>query len=279
MKYIISCMLLLISFASVGYAYTPTNSDKALMDKVTQHISTLASTNTQKLENIANRISPLVGAYDTDTRNGFFLDWILKSILVHVDISGDTSDSDTYESDTTTSTTAYVADSCGHDIDPASVVYGYNEVIDQDGTVIQPQGRPIQEWYSLSRTSSYSSDQNTREYAQIFFYVAQIRDALMCDIDTISQDTRDQLTKILTLNNIKTTQNLEGNRKEQYYSSEGIFEHLQEWEDFHPMMKYLEEAELELKCLAFQDFSFTNPEGENHCEIHELEEGAGVVLP
>ena len=35
-------------------------------------------------------------------------------------------------------------------------------------------------------------------------------------------------------------------------------------------MRYLEEAELELKCLAFVDFDFTNPEGRNHCLEHNL---------
>jgi hypothetical protein len=50
-------------------------------------------------------------------------------------------------------------------------------------------------------------------------------------------------------------------------------------EDLHPMMKYLEEAELELKCLAFTQFDFTNPDGDNHCQTHNLDEGSGLVLP
>ena len=41
----------------------------------------------------------------------------------------------------------------------------------------------------------------------------------------------------------------------------------------------LEEAELELKCLAFKDFDFTNPEGRNHCEAHNIEVGSGINLP
>jgi hypothetical protein len=45
------------------------------------------------------------------------------------------------------------------------------------------------------------------------------------------------------------------------------------------MMKYLEEAELELKCIAFQDFDFTNPEGDDHCAIHGLPAGQGLTLP
>ena len=45
------------------------------------------------------------------------------------------------------------------------------------------------------------------------------------------------------------------------------------------MMKYLEEGELELKCIAFKGFDFTNPEGDDHCAIHSLPVGSGLVLP
>jgi len=44
-------------------------------------------------------------------------------------------------------------------------------------------------------------------------------------------------------------------------------------------MRYLEEAGLELKCLAFQDFDFTNPEGANHCVEHNIAVGSGIKLP
>jgi hypothetical protein len=44
-------------------------------------------------------------------------------------------------------------------------------------------------------------------------------------------------------------------------------------------MRYLEEAELELKCLAFQDFDFTNPEGGNYCVENGIDSGSGIVLP
>ena len=46
-----------------------------------------------------------------------------------------------------------------------------------------------------------------------------------------------------------------------------------------PVMRYLEEAGLELKCLAFKDFDFTNPEGRNHCEECNIEVGSGIELP
>ena len=169
---------------------------------------------------------------------------------------------------------------CSEAVDPSIVRYGYNQVRDSAGTVVPPQGKPIQDGYKLVSTDSYNVDQNTREYARIFAIMAPIREALMCDIGGTTAAEWSAMTQVLTLNNIKTTQSLTGTPKEQYYSSTGIYEHLvTDGKDFHPMMKYLEEAELELKCLAFDaSFDFTNPEGDNHCVTHGFQQGKGLVL-
>ena len=107
-----------------------------------------------------------------------------------------------------------------------------------------------------------------------------IRDAIMCDLDETSLTLWQTLTAILRLNNIKTVQDLSGTPKEQVYSNDGIHQHLtRDGPDYNAMMKYLEESELELKCLAFINFDFTNPEGANHCEIHGLAQGSGLVIP
>lgn len=170
-------------------------------------------------------------------------------------------------------------DGCGHDLDPQVVSYGFNEVVDADGAVKAPQGRPLQEGDTLVRADARVTAPNAADYAQVAAFMMPIRDALMCDIATTTAEEWQDLTRVLALNGIKTTQDLTGTPPEQYYSTDGIFEHLQAAGDFNAMMKYLEEAELELKCLAFVDFDFTNPEGENHCRIQGLEEGSGLVLP
>jgi peptidoglycan hydrolase-like protein with peptidoglycan-binding domain len=167
-----------------------------------------------------------------------------------------------------------------HNTDVSIIGYGYNEVLDADGSLVLPQGKPIQEGYTLTTSDSYISDHNTREYAQVFAYMSQIRDALICDLYETSQSEWDALTEVLTLNDIKTDQSLTGSPTEQFYSADGIYDHLSNnGPDFHPMMKFLEEAELELKCLAFDDFDFNNPEGANHCEDHSLDQGSGIELP
>lgn len=168
---------------------------------------------------------------------------------------------------------------CERSVDPSIVRYGYNRVVDASGREVHPQGRPIQAGYQLVASDTYVEDHNAREYAQVFAFMGQIREALMCGLDGVSKAEWADLTEVLTLNKIKTTQNLNGTPKQRYYSSTGIYDHISGGPDFHPMMKYLEEAELELKCLALKDFNFVNPEGVNHCRVHGIVEGSGLKLP
>jgi len=169
--------------------------------------------------------------------------------------------------------------SCGHRVDPATVNFGYNVVLNERGSTQRPQGRPLQEGWTLGQSATEIDDHNRREYARIASYMMPVRDALMCDIATLDRANWLAMTQILTLNNIKTQQNLAGRPPERFYSSEGIYDLLKTGANHHPMMKYLEEAELELKCIAFRDFDFTNPAGNDHCAIHNLPVGQGLVLP
>jgi len=169
---------------------------------------------------------------------------------------------------------------CGHRVDPNIVMLGQNVVLSETGTVEPPQGRPIQEGWTLGESTETVTDHNEREYARVASYMMPIRDAIMCDLDKTSMTLWQTKTAILRLNNIKTVQDLSGTPKEQVYSSDGIYEHLtNDGPDRNAMMKYLEEAELELKCLAFTNFDFTNPEGENHCVTHGLTQGSSLIIP
>ena len=169
---------------------------------------------------------------------------------------------------------------CGHRVDPSIVMLGQNVVLSETGVVQPPQGRPIQEDWTLDRSTEPVTDQNEREYARIASYMMPIRDALICDLDKTSLTVWQTLTVVLRLNNIKTAQDLSGTPRDRVYSNDGIYEHLtNDGSDENAMMKYLEEAELELKCLAFTNLDFTNPEGENHCVIHGLAQGSGLLLP
>ncbi len=169
---------------------------------------------------------------------------------------------------------------CGHRVDLAIVAFGQNVVLNEAGVVQAPQGRPIQEGWTLAQAAETVTVHNEREYARIAAFMMPIRDALICDLAATTLAAWQGLTAILRLNNIKTVQDLSGTPTEQVYSTDGIYEHLtNDGADKNPMLKYLEEAELELKCLAFIDFDFTNPSGQNHCVIHGLAQGSGLVIP
>ena len=179
-----------------------------------------------------------------------------------------------------TSPTGLETSNCGHRVDPNIVTLGQNVVLSETGTVQPPQGRPIQEGWTLGRSTESITDHNERECARIASYMMPIRDAIICDLDKASLTLWQTLTAILRLNNIKTVQALSGTPQDQVYSNDGIYEHLtKDGPDQNAMMKYLEEAELELKCLAFINFDFTNPEGANHCVIHDLAQGSGLLIP
>ena len=186
----------------------------------------------------------------------------------------------TEPTDAMTPTTPTVTSSICHRVDAAIVAFGENVVLNEAGVVQAPQGQPIQEGWTLDRAAETVTGQNEREYARIASYMMPIRDGLICDLATTTLSAWQTLTAILRLNNIKTVQDLSGTPTEQVYSTDGIYEHLtNDGADENAMLKYLEEAELELKCLALVDFDFTNPEGDNHCVTHGLAQGSGLVLP
>jgi hypothetical protein len=167
---------------------------------------------------------------------------------------------------------------CGSEFNPAIVRTGYNEVVDASGTVLSPQGKPLQVGDTLEAVETEITEQNEVAYAQVTSYMIPIRNALMCNIDALTNAQWTDLTSILTVNDIKTKQDLSGTPKDQVYSTQGIYELLKAGPEEHPMMKYLEESELSLKCLDFVGFDFTNPEGDNQCQEEGLKEGT-MKLP
>lgn len=161
-----------------------------------------------------------------------------------------------------------------HAIDRSTVAYGYNLVVDRDGTVRRPGGAPLKGGETLIRTPEYQTDHNIREYARIVAIMAAIRDALLYDFHNTSKDDWLQLTAELTRNNIKTRDAVHIGRRS-VLSTTQVYDYIASGRaEGSPVMRYLEEAELELKCLAFKDFDFTNPEGKNHCVEQNLIDGA-----
>ena len=109
--------------------------------------------------------------------------------------------------------------------------------------------------------------------------MAPIRDAVLYHFEETTREDWLALTEVLTLNGIKTEDApvVDGRA---ILSTPQVYDYIASGNaQGSPVARYLEEAELELKCLAFVGFDFTNPEGTNHCEEHGLPAGSGIKLP
>ncbi len=163
-----------------------------------------------------------------------------------------------------------------HNIDPSAFTYGFVQVVSSSGAVLRPSGAPLAGGEQLSATDSYQDDANTREYARIVAIMALVRDTILYDFETTSRAQWLAVTDVLTRNGVKT-HDAESINPRAILSTEQVYDYVAgNPSEGSPVMRYLEEAELELKCLAFTDFNFTNPEGDNHCEQHNLAVGSGL---
>ena len=169
-----------------------------------------------------------------------------------------------------------------HKIDKTKVSYGYNQLMDRTGRVLRPGGRPLQGGERLILTTEYQKDANVREYARIFTYMAPIRDALLYNFDNTTKKKWLELTQILKINKIKTTPAKEiGPRT--ILSIEQVYDYIkQRPREGSPVMRFLEEAELELKCLAFDPTKSPIGGGQQmtlHCQEHGTPIGSGLKIP
>ena len=169
-----------------------------------------------------------------------------------------------------------------HKLIKTKVSYGYNQVVDRKGQVLRPGGRPLQGGERLILTKEYQTDPNVREYARVFTYMAPIRDALLYNFDNTTKKKWLELTQILKINKIKTTPAKEiGPRT--ILSIEQVYDYIkQRPREGSPVMRFLEEAELELKCLAFDPTKSPIGGGQQmtlHCQEHGTPIGSGLKIP
>ena len=166
-----------------------------------------------------------------------------------------------------------------HKLDESLISYGYNLVVDGEGDVLTPRGAPLHGGEQLIVTDEYQDDHNMREYARIYTIMAPIRDTILYHFEETSKGEWLAITEVLTINNIKTEDATEINGRS-ILSTEQVYDYIAAGNaEGSPVMRYIEEAGLELKCLAFKDFDFTNPQGVNHCEGHDIEVGSGIITP
>ncbi len=182
----------------------------------------------------------------------------------------DTSGNDTESNSTEYERTPSPNTAC-HNVDEGIIQYGWNEVLDANGTAKHPQVSPFQEGDTISWSSSEITDANLNEYARLASYMMPIRDALLCNFSNMTFPEWQELTRLLTINSILSGSNSTN-------TVNGIYTYLSDGDDHAPKMKFLEEAELGLKCLAFiQLVSGTN--GTELCGSSIRTPGLGIIYP
>lgn len=157
-----------------------------------------------------------------------------------------------------------------HNLDTTKTNEGFEQVKDKDGSAVKPMGKPIQDGFVLAATTAEVSDANELGYVKVFKVMAPIRDALMYTIASVDSARWATLTKSLTDNGIKTaSKNLtSSNPMEVEYGTDDIYALARKPDGadiHHKVMKYLEEAELALKC-KWLTIDLTNPEGVDPCK-------------
>lgn len=162
-----------------------------------------------------------------------------------------------------------------HQLDASLISYGFNQVTNSSGAVQSPAAAPFSGGERLQLQSTPLTDNNTIEYARTLAIMAPIRDAILYQYDQTTRAEWEVLTAVLTLNGLKTAAVTTSSAT--LLSTGEVYDYVATRPtDGNPVLQYLEEAELELKCLGFTDFNFTNPEGANHCADNGLTEGAGI---
>ena len=169
-----------------------------------------------------------------------------------------------------------------HKLNRTKVSYGYNQVVNRNGQVLRPGGRPLQGGERLILTKEYQTDANVREYARVYAYMAPIRDALLYNFENTPKKEWQELTQVLKVNKIKTTP-AQGFGPRSVLSLEQVYDYIKRRpREGSPVMRFLEEAELELKCLAFDPVKSPIGGVQNmaqHCREHGKPMGSGLKLP
>jgi len=169
-----------------------------------------------------------------------------------------------------------------HKLNKTKISYGYNQVVNRKGQVLRPGGKPLQGGERLILTKEYQKDPNVREYARVFTYIAPIRDALLYNFKETTKKDWTELTQILKINKIKTSPAVDFGPRT-VLSAQQVYDYIKSPpREGSPVMRFLEEAELELKCLALDATKSPVGGGHNmsqHCEKHGKPMGSGLKLP
>ena len=148
------------------------------------------------------------------------------------------------------------------------------------GEVLEARGTPAFDGDELIQGSLEEMSDDERAFHRVMATMYPIRNALMYDIETLTQEQWNALVGELSLRQIKESTFTNGaTPKDNYYGRQGIFELAKSpggRDIHHDVMKFLEESGLYLLChVTSEDFGTmlqeTHPEGHAPCEDAGIE--------
>jgi len=156
-------------------------------------------------------------------------------------------------------------------------LFGVNEAlaVNSEGETLQARGTPAFDGDKLIQSSQKGLNEDEKAFHKVMAIMFPIRNALMYDIESVSQDGWNELVDELETREIKETTFTDGQTpKDNYYGRQGIFDLAKDpngKDIHHDVMKFLEESGLYLLCHVTSDdfaqmLADTHPEGHNPCE-------------
>ena len=156
-------------------------------------------------------------------------------------------------------------------------IFGVNEAVaaNLEGRILQARGTPAFDGDKLIHSSQESMSEDEKAFHKVMAIMFPIRNALMYDIASVTQDEWNELVNELAIRGIKETTYTDGQTpKDNYYGRQGIFDLCKNpngKDIHHDVMKFLEESGLYLLCHVTSDdfaqmLADTHPEGHNPCK-------------
>jgi len=156
-------------------------------------------------------------------------------------------------------------------------LFGLDESVaaNSEGMQLQARGTPAFDGDQLIQSSQEGMSEDEKAFHKVIAIMFPIRNALMYDIGSLTQDEWNALVNELEIREIKETTFTDGQTpKDNYYGRQGIFDLAKDPNDrdiHHDVMKFLEESGLYLLCHVTSDdfaqmLADTHPEGHNPCE-------------
>ncbi len=161
------------------------------------------------------------------------------------------------------------------------VLFAMNEAVavNASAQVLKASGKPAADGDELVKSSQASLTEDEKAFHRVMAIMFPIRNALMYDIEGLTQSDWDALVAELAKRKIKDTTYTGGpTPKDNYYGRQGVFDLAKKpggKDIHHPIMKFLEESGLYFLCHVTSD-EFNQQLKEKHPAGHDACGQAGI---